>query len=62
VLLGLASRPRPGCAVETRLEFLHRAISLKYRRIRLAMTWGAAFLALTLAGTLTGVLLPVGSA
>ncbi|WP_309095126.1 hypothetical protein [Streptomyces sp.] len=62
VLLGLASRPRPGCAAETRLEFLQRAISLKYRRVRLAMTWGAAFLTLTLAGTLAGVLLPVGSA
>ncbi|MEV5354469.1 hypothetical protein [Streptomyces sp. NPDC052693] len=56
VLLGLASRPRPGAAAHA--EFLHRATSLKYRRIRLATTWGAAFLILTVAGTVTGTLLP----
>ncbi|AXE87599.1 hypothetical protein [Streptomyces sp. Go-475] len=56
VLLGLAAQPRPGSGHETRLESLARATSLKYRRIRLAMLWGAAFLALTLAGTLAGTL------
>ncbi|MFE6196941.1 hypothetical protein [Streptomyces sp. NPDC057838] len=56
VLLGPASRPRRGSAAETHAESLRRATSLTYRRIRLAMTWGGAFLALTLAGTLTGLL------
>ncbi|MEU2267551.1 hypothetical protein ABZ568_14265 [Streptomyces olindensis] len=56
VLLGLAAQPRPGSGHETHREFLSRATSLKYRRIRLAMVWGAAFLALTFAGTLAGTL------
>ncbi|MFE1246900.1 hypothetical protein [Streptomyces sp. NPDC058735] len=60
VLLGLASRQwprtRPGPGDEAQLEFLSRATWLKHRRTRQATTWAAAFLALTLAGTLTGLL------
>ncbi|MFF5982891.1 hypothetical protein ACFY78_28985 [Streptomyces olindensis] len=56
VLLGLAARPPLPSGHETRPEFLSRATALKYRRIRLAMLWGAAFLTLTLAGTLVGTL------
>ncbi|WP_432119690.1 hypothetical protein [Streptomyces sp. bgisy032] len=60
VLLGLASkqrpRPGPGSVTENQLESLSRATWLKHRRTRHAMTWAVAFLALTLAGTLTGLL------
>ncbi|MFJ5728846.1 hypothetical protein [Streptomyces paradoxus] len=44
VLLSLATGPRPA------------DIPSRHRRIRHAMVWGAAFLALTMAGTLAGVL------
>lgn len=60
VLLGLPeppSRSRPhalGAAAQR--ELLNRTVSIKYRRTRHAMRWGAAFLALTLAGTLAGIL------
>ncbi|MCT9138313.1 hypothetical protein [Streptomyces violarus] len=37
-------------------EFLSRTARLKYRCIRRAMAWCAAFLVLTLAGTLAGAL------
>ncbi|CAM5386415.1 hypothetical protein [Streptomyces purpurascens] len=56
VLLGLAAKPRPGSTAATPLESLSRTTSLKYRRIHQAMTWGAVFLVLTLAGTLAGAL------
>ncbi|GAA4304366.1 hypothetical protein GCM10023086_21480 [Streptomyces venetus] len=56
VLLSLAARPRPGTGDQARPEILSRAAWLKYRCIRHAMAWGAAFLALTLAGTLAGLL------
>ncbi|MFE7921087.1 hypothetical protein [Streptomyces sp. NPDC057398] len=42
-LLSLAAGPRP-------------TVTVKHRRTRHAMLWGAAFLALTAAGTLTGTL------
>ncbi|MFD5164223.1 hypothetical protein ACFWMJ_40320 [Streptomyces hawaiiensis] len=44
VLLSLATRPQSA------------DIPSRYRRIRHAMAWGAAFLTLTLAGTLAGLL------
>jgi hypothetical protein len=56
VLLSMAARPRPDSADGTRPETLSRTAGTKSRRIRHAMAWGAAFLALTLAGTLAGVL------
>lgn len=60
VLLGLATTPRqtgPRPSADTaQLELLARTTCLKYRRVRHAMTWGAAFLTLTLAGTLAGAL------
>ncbi|MFJ8592473.1 hypothetical protein [Streptomyces sp. NPDC093598] len=56
VLLSLAAKPRPGTEDETRPETLPRTAWTKYRCIRHATAWGAAFLTLTLAGTLTGLL------
>lgn len=56
VLLSLASRPRPDAVDATGPHTLFRTTWTKRRRIRQAMAWGAAFLTLTLAGTLTGVL------
>ncbi|MGW0613496.1 hypothetical protein [Streptomyces sp. NPDC002788] len=56
VFLSLAGRPRPNTADVTRPEILTRTAWTKYRRTRLAMAWGAAFLTLTLAGTLAGLL------
>jgi hypothetical protein len=62
VLLGLAVTPRRSSdqthtsGDATQVEFLSRTARLKYRCIRQAMVWGAAFLTLTLAGTLTGML------
>lgn len=65
VLLGLAVTPRPTGPRPSRtdasgdaaqLELLSRTASTKYRCIRRATAWGAAFLTLTLAGTLAGVL------
>ncbi|MFF5967595.1 hypothetical protein ACFY64_28495 [Streptomyces collinus] len=44
VLLSLATRPQPADPPS------------RHRRIRHAMVWGAVFLTLTLAGTLTGML------
>ncbi|MYS91099.1 MULTISPECIES: hypothetical protein [Streptomyces] len=61
VLLGLAASPRRASQASssgdaTQLEVLSRTAWLKYRCIRRAMVWGAAFLTLTLAGTLAGAL------
>jgi hypothetical protein len=61
VLLGLAASPRRTAQAssspdERQLEILSRTARLKYRCIRRAMAWGAAFLTLTLAGTLAGAL------
>jgi hypothetical protein len=72
VLLGLAVSPRRPSQISssgssrssgsgssgdaTQLEILSRAAWITYRCIRRAMAWGAAFLTLTLAGTLAGVL------
>ncbi|MEV4790186.1 hypothetical protein AB0K53_32930 [Streptomyces tuirus] len=56
VLLSLATRPQPTPTTDTPPQLLTRTTHVKHRRIRQAMTWGAAFLALTLAGTLAGVL------
>jgi hypothetical protein len=61
VLLGLAVSPRrtsqtSSSADAAQLEALSRTAWLKYRCIRRAMAWGAAFLTLTLAGTLAGAL------
>ncbi|MFC9682682.1 hypothetical protein [Streptomyces sp. NPDC056948] len=56
VLLSLATRPRPGTDADPRPETLSRTAWLKYRCTRHAMAWGAVFLTLTLAGTLTGAL------
>lgn len=64
VLLGLAASPRrpsrpPSSGDATQrevLEILSRTAWIKYRCIHRAMAWGAVFLALTLAGTLAGVL------
>ncbi|MGK5696259.1 hypothetical protein ACSNOJ_25780 [Streptomyces sp. URMC 128] len=61
VLLGLAVSPRrtaPAASSpdERQLEILSRTARLKYRCIRGAIAWGAAFLTLTLAGTLAGTL------
>lgn len=61
VLLGLAVSPRrtaqaPSSPDEEQLEILSRTARLKYRCTRQAMAWGAAFLTLTLAGTLAGAL------
>jgi hypothetical protein len=60
VLLSLATTPRrtspPPSGNLTQQEFLTRTTRVKHRRIRHAMTWGAAFLTLTLAGTLAGLL------
>ncbi|MEU0189262.1 hypothetical protein ABZ250_05285 [Streptomyces afghaniensis] len=61
VLLGLAVSPRRTAQAssspdERQLEILSRAVRLKYRCTHRAMAWGAAFLTLTLAGTLAGAL------
>ncbi|MEW2608825.1 hypothetical protein AB0937_01150 [Streptomyces sp. NPDC047880] len=56
VLLSLARTPHPAPTADTPAQLLTRTTRVKHRRIRHAMTWGAAFLALTLAGTLAGVL------
>ncbi|MEU0242977.1 hypothetical protein ABZ192_01380 [Streptomyces sp. NPDC006235] len=61
VLLGLAVSPRRTAQASSapddrQVEVLSRTVRLKYRCIRRAMAWGAAFLTLTLAGTLAGVL------
>ncbi|MER5837118.1 hypothetical protein ABT116_41675 [Streptomyces sp. NPDC002130] len=56
VLLSLARTPHPTPTADTPPQLLTRTTHVKRRRIRHAMTWGAAFLALTLAGTLAGVL------
>jgi hypothetical protein len=47
VLLSLASRPHPAPAAD---------LPSRHRRIRHAMVWGVVFLALTVAGTLAGML------
>ncbi|MFD5336594.1 hypothetical protein [Streptomyces hawaiiensis] len=54
VLLSLASRPAPTADLPP--QFLNRTTCTRHRRIRQAMGWGAVFLTLTSAGTLTGVL------
>ncbi|MEV5105482.1 hypothetical protein ACFQ7G_02445 [Streptomyces massasporeus] len=56
VLLSLATKPQPSPTTDTPPQLLTRTTQVKHRRIRQAMTWGAAFLALTLAGTLAGLL------
>jgi hypothetical protein len=61
VLLGLAVSPRRTAQAssspdERQLEILSRTARLKYRCTRRAMAWGAAFLTLTVAGTLAGAL------
>ncbi|MCX3291348.1 hypothetical protein OR263_32350 [Streptomyces sp. NEAU-H22] len=56
VLLSLATRPQPTPTTDTPPQLLTRTTRVKHRRIRQAMTWGAAFLTLTLAGTLAGLL------
>ncbi|MEU9625342.1 hypothetical protein ACFZDB_12575 [Streptomyces luteogriseus] len=56
VLLSLASRPHPATTAAAPAQLLNRTTCTKRRRIRHAMAWGAAFLALTLAGTLAGIL------
>ncbi|MFF7737453.1 hypothetical protein [Streptomyces sp. NPDC007984] len=56
VLLSLATRPQQPPATGTPPHLLTRTTHVKHRRIRQAMTWGAAFLTLTLAGTLAGLL------
>ncbi|MGW6646099.1 hypothetical protein [Streptomyces iakyrus] len=56
VLLSLASRPHPAPASGLPPQLLNRTTCIRHRRIRQAMAWGAVFLALTSAGTLTGVL------
>ncbi|MBB4713614.1 hypothetical protein [Streptomyces luteogriseus] len=56
VLLSLASRPHPATTGATPTQLLNRTTCTKRRRIRQAMAWGAAFLTLTLAGTLAGIL------
>ncbi|MEU9228356.1 hypothetical protein AB0D40_28795 [Streptomyces massasporeus] len=56
VLLSLATKPQPTSTTDTPPQLLTRTTHAKHRRIRQAMTWGAAFLTLTLAGTLTGLL------
>ncbi|MFF5570652.1 hypothetical protein [Streptomyces luteogriseus] len=56
VLLSLASRPHPATTAATPAQLLNRTTCTKRRRIRHAMAWGAAFLTLTLAGTLAGIL------
>ncbi|MFG2809712.1 hypothetical protein [Streptomyces massasporeus] len=56
VLLSLANRPHPPTTAATPPQLLTRTTCTKRRRIRHAMAWGAAFLTLTLAGTLTGIL------
>ncbi|MFJ7335372.1 hypothetical protein ACIQU3_12135 [Streptomyces sp. NPDC101110] len=56
VLLSLARTPHPAPTADTPAQLLTRTTRVKHRRIRHAMTWGAAFLALTLAGTLAGLL------
>ncbi|MDQ0750159.1 hypothetical protein QF034_004390 [Streptomyces africanus] len=61
VLLGLAVSPRRTSQASSstdagQSEALSRTARLKYRCIRRAMAWGAAFLTLTLAGTLAGLL------
>ncbi|MFI8889219.1 hypothetical protein [Streptomyces paradoxus] len=53
VLLSLASRPHPAPTADLPPQLLTRT---RHRRIRQAMGWGAAFLTLTTAGTLTGML------
>ncbi|MFI6804188.1 hypothetical protein ACIBO6_04100 [Streptomyces luteogriseus] len=56
VLLSLATRSHPATTADTPPQLLTRTTRVKHRRIRQAMTWGAAFLALTVAGTLAGLL------
>ncbi|CAL9514619.1 hypothetical protein SUDANB1_03697 [Streptomyces sp. enrichment culture] len=56
VLLSLATKPQPATTADTPPQLLTRTTCAKRRRIRQAMAWGAAFLALTLAGTLAGLL------
>ncbi|MEV0239511.1 hypothetical protein AB0I06_06155 [Streptomyces sp. NPDC050674] len=56
VLLSLVRRPDPSTTADTPPQFLTRTTCTKHRRTRQAMAWGAAFLTLTLAGTLTGLL------
>ncbi|MFJ6000280.1 hypothetical protein [Streptomyces sp. NPDC092370] len=56
VLLSLARRPHPAPTAATPPQLLVRTTCTKHRRIRQAMAWSAVFLALTLAGTLTGLL------
>ncbi|MEU0214605.1 hypothetical protein ABZ281_05550 [Streptomyces sp. NPDC006265] len=56
VLLSLATRSHPATTAETPPELLTRTTHTKRRRIHHAMAWGAAFLTLTLAGTLVGML------
>ncbi|MFG3717053.1 hypothetical protein ACGF8D_04475 [Streptomyces massasporeus] len=56
VLLSLATKPQPAPTSDTPPQLLTRTTHAKHRRIRQAMTWGAVFLTLTLAGTLTGLL------
>ncbi|MFJ4278556.1 hypothetical protein [Streptomyces massasporeus] len=56
VLLSLATRAQPAATADTPPQLLNRTTRVKHRRVRQAMTWGAAFLALTLAGTLAGLL------
>ncbi|WP_037832658.1 hypothetical protein [Streptomyces sp. NRRL S-475] len=56
VLLSLASRPHPATTAATPAQLLNRTTCTKRRRIRHAMAWGAAFLTLTVAGTLAGIL------
>ncbi|MFF8394307.1 hypothetical protein [Streptomyces sp. NPDC016172] len=56
VLLSLAGRVHPATTADTPPQLLTRTTGTKHRRIRHAMAWGAAFLTLTLAGTLAGLL------
>ncbi|MFI7140635.1 hypothetical protein ACIBQ5_23720 [Streptomyces massasporeus] len=56
VLLSLATRSQPATTADIPPQLLTRTTCAKRRRTGQAMAWGAAFLALTLAGTLAGVL------
>ncbi|MGW0500816.1 hypothetical protein ACWD0Z_36915 [Streptomyces sp. NPDC003007] len=56
VLLSLARRPHPATTAGSPPQLLTHTASTKRRRTCQAMAWGVVFLALTVAGTLAGLL------